>query len=110
MEKFAIVLYNPAMEKDIRVRRIKPRGRNVQLLTDRELEIMREVASGRSNKLIGRSFGISEQTVKNHIAHVFDRLDVPDRTSAVIFLIQRRKISLKDIRVAHNTKGRERFQ
>lgn len=63
-------------------------GRNGRTLTNRELQIMGEVASGKTNLLIGSSLGIREQTVKNHVAHVLAKLSVPDRTSAVVRLIQ----------------------
>jgi len=54
-------------------------------LTLREIEILEQMAQGRTNKEIAYKLQISPQTVKNHIAHIFWKLDVGDRTSAVLF-------------------------
>ena len=52
-------------------------------LTPRELAAMRLVASGRSNKEIATALEISERTVKSHLAHLFEKLQVTSRTEAV---------------------------
>jgi two-component system NarL family response regulator len=52
-------------------------------LTPRELAAMRLVASGRSNKEIAAALDISERTVKSHLAHLFEKLQVTSRTEAV---------------------------
>lgn len=52
-------------------------------LTPRELEIMELVASGMSNREVGRALFISEATVKSHLVHVFGKLDAQSRTAAV---------------------------
>jgi DNA-binding NarL/FixJ family response regulator len=54
-------------------------------LSARELEVLQLVAKGLPNKLIGRSLGISERTVKVHVGHLFRRIGVADRTSAAIW-------------------------
>lgn len=54
-------------------------------LTPREMEIIRAVVSGGSNKAIARKFGISEQTVKHHITNIFDKLGVYNRLELVLF-------------------------
>jgi DNA-binding NarL/FixJ family response regulator len=51
--------------------------------TRRELEVLAEVARGRSNAEIGRALHISEATVKTHLVRVFEKLGVSDRTAAV---------------------------
>ena len=51
--------------------------------TRRELEVLAEVARGRSNGEIGRALHISEATVKTHLVRVFEKLGVSDRTAAV---------------------------
>lgn len=53
-------------------------------LSAREIEVLRHVADGRSNKLIGRGLAISEQTVKNHITTILRKLGARDRTHAVV--------------------------
>lgn len=52
-------------------------------LSPRETEVLRLVAEGRSNAVIGRTLFIGEATVKTHLAHVFEKLGVRDRTRAV---------------------------
>lgn len=50
-------------------------------LSDRELDVLRLVASGLGNKQIGLELGLSENTVKTHIARIMGKLDTHDRTS-----------------------------
>jgi DNA-binding NarL/FixJ family response regulator len=52
-------------------------------LSPREIEVLRLVAAGLSNPAIGRTLFIGEATVKTHLQHVFEKLDVADRTRAV---------------------------
>lgn len=52
-------------------------------LSARELEVLRLVSAGQSNPAIARSLFISEATVKTHLVHVFEKLEVSDRTRAV---------------------------
>ncbi|GAA1782488.1 response regulator [Agromyces lapidis] len=52
-------------------------------LSPRELEVLRLVASGRSNPEIARELFIGEATVKTHLLHAFEKLEVNDRTRAV---------------------------
>ena len=54
-------------------------------LTSRETAVLEQIAKGKSNKEIAHTLVITSQTVKNHIAHIFVKLDVSDRTSAVLF-------------------------
>ncbi len=61
-------------------------------LTDRECEVLRQMANGRTNKETARALDISEQTVKNHIGHIFLKLGVNDRTSAVLLALRKRWI------------------
>lgn len=58
-------------------------GRAPAALSARELEVLRLVAAGQSNPEIARSLVIGEATVKTHLTHVFEKLDVGDRTRAV---------------------------
>lgn len=51
--------------------------------TRRELEVLAQVARGRSNAEVGRELHISEATVKTHLVRVFEKLGVSDRTAAV---------------------------
>ena len=57
-------------------------------LTERELEVLRQIAVGKSNKQVANALFISEQTVKNHLKHVYEKLNVRDRTSATLIAMQ----------------------
>ncbi|MDP2661598.1 MAG: helix-turn-helix transcriptional regulator [Dehalococcoidia bacterium] len=58
-------------------------------LTQRETEILRLVALGQGNRVIGVSLGISLRTVKVHMANIFEKLDVNRRMDAVAMLSTR---------------------
>lgn len=60
------------------------RPREVDDLTERELDVFRLVARGRSNHEIGRELYISETTVKTHITHILQKLNLRDRVQAVV--------------------------
>ena len=56
----------------------------VEPLSDRELEILRLIASGSSNREIAEALFITEGTVKNHVTNILGKLDVRDRTQAAL--------------------------
>src|SRR5689334_784433 len=58
--------------------------KELEELTEREQEIFRLLADGLSNAQIGKELFISETTVKTHVTHIFQKLDVRDRVQAVI--------------------------
>lgn len=60
-----------------------PRLPAPEVLTERELEVLKAVASGMGNKLIARKLGISEGTVKTHMSSVLRNLGAANRTDAV---------------------------
>jgi DNA-binding NarL/FixJ family response regulator len=60
-----------------------PAGARDSLLTERELEVLRQVASGASNREIGRQLSLSEQTVKYHLSRIYAKLGVPGRVEAI---------------------------
>lgn len=60
----------------------------IGLLTLREEEILVQLARGMSNKEIASFFHITERTVKNHVFHIFRKLDVSDRTQAAVFALK----------------------
>ena len=57
-------------------------------LTRREFEVLRLLAEGKSNKSIGEKLYISEKTVKNHVSSILQKMEVEDRTQAVIIAIK----------------------
>jgi DNA-binding NarL/FixJ family response regulator len=65
-----------------------------EALSDRELEVLRCVAGGHANKEIARALSIAEDTVKSHLRSIFFKLNVKDRTEAVVQAVRRRIIEL----------------
>jgi DNA-binding NarL/FixJ family response regulator len=63
-------------------------------LTDREIEILRLVAAGNSNRLVGDHLSITEETVKTHMKNVISKLRARDRTHAVQIAMQRGFLAL----------------
>ena len=53
-------------------------------LTNREIDVLGEVAQGLSNKQIAGRLRLSENTVRNHLAHIFGKLEACNRTQAVM--------------------------
>ena len=68
----------PDMELDIEVP-----------LTNRELEVLKQLAFGLTNKEIAEALGISYETVKEHVQHVLRKLGVSDRTQAAVWAVHR---------------------
>lgn len=66
----------------------------ISSLTNRELEVLVQVANGMFNKEIATNLNISERTVKNHISNIFKKIDVSDRTQAAVFAIKNNIITL----------------
>ena len=58
-----------------------------QMLTRRELQVVAAIVEGASNKDIGQQFGLSEQTVKNHLSHIFDKVGVSNRLELALYAV-----------------------
>jgi len=69
-------------------------------LTVRELEVMRELSSGKSNKEIGAVLDISEATVKVHMTHILEKLKVTGRTEAINAAMRRGLVHMDPLAVA----------
>jgi DNA-binding NarL/FixJ family response regulator len=65
-----------------------------ELLTGREVDVLQQVALGKSNRQIAGQLRISEETVKAHLKHIMEKLDVNDRTAAVTIGLRRGIIQL----------------
>ncbi len=63
-------------------------------LTEREITVLRLVASGQTNKEVANSLELSEKTIKNHLGNIFHKLHVYDRTQAAVLAIRRGIIPL----------------
>ncbi|MGG3449197.1 MULTISPECIES: response regulator [Bacillaceae] len=63
--------------------------RPLHLLTRRECEVLQLLADGKSNRGIGESLYISEKTVKNHVSNILQKMNVNDRTQAVVTAIKK---------------------
>ena len=64
-------------------RRLLSPGRDQALLTDRQLDLLRQVAAGLDNRQTARRLAISEATVRTHLQNIYSRLDVSSRTAAI---------------------------
>jgi DNA-binding NarL/FixJ family response regulator len=63
-------------------------------LTERELDVLMSVAAGNSNKIVGDTLSISEETVKSHVRSILSTLRANDRTHAVTIAVKRGLFSL----------------
>jgi two-component system nitrate/nitrite response regulator NarL len=66
-------------------------------LTRREMEIVTAVAAGESNKGIAERLSVSEDTVKHHVSHVFDKLGVYSRLELAVFAINHKLVKNLDL-------------
>ena len=70
------------------LREVRTPDKSRELLTERETEVLRLLARGRSNKEISIDLSIGEQTVKTHVSHILNKLGVSSRTLAALFAIR----------------------
>ncbi|KRG10514.1 response regulator [Staphylococcus sp. NAM3COL9] len=61
-------------------------------LSKRESEVLAEMAKGKTNKEIAETLFVSEKTIKTHVSHIFNKLQVTDRTQAAIYAMQNKLI------------------
>ena len=61
-------------------------------LSKREMEVLKEMVKGKTNKDVAKSLFVSEKTVKTHVSHIFNKLQVSDRTQAAIYAIENKLI------------------
>ncbi len=81
----------PAVASRLMTRMRVPAEEN---LSAREIEVLQLVAKGASNKEIGKTLHISTATVKTHLIHIYNKLGVTDRTSAVTTALEKGIITL----------------
>lgn len=74
----------------------RSRGAAGEVLTAREIEVLQLAARGMSNSDIAKELFVSATTVKAHLAHIYRKLSVGDRTAAVTTALERQIIRLDD--------------
>lgn len=67
-------------------------------LTDREIDVLREVAAGNANKIVAQHLKVSEETVKAHMKNILSKLGANDRTHAVTIALKRGIIEIMSVR------------
>ncbi len=77
--------------------REQTRARPGATLTEREQEVLRELARGRTNHEIAEALVVSDETVKTHVGNILSKLQLAHRTQAVIYALKRGLISLDEI-------------
>lgn len=63
-------------------------------LTAREIEILKLLATGQANKQIAYKLHISEKTVRNHVSHMYEKLQIYDRSQAVLYAVRKGLVEL----------------
>ncbi len=73
----------------------RPNEAPVEQLTPRELEVLRLIARGKSNKEIADTLIVSEKTVKTHVSNILSKLHLADRTQAAIYALRQRLVPME---------------
>ena len=79
-------------EFNVLSRRVAEQRGDAPRLTERELEVLRLVAKGMSNKEIAAELVIAENTVKNHVRNILEKLELRTRTEAAMFAVREKLI------------------
>jgi two-component system, NarL family, response regulator LiaR len=82
---------NAVMQELMRV------GKHSAELTEREQEVLRQLALGRTNREIAEALTVSDETVKTHVGNILTKLQLAHRTQAVIYALKKGLISLDEI-------------
>jgi DNA-binding NarL/FixJ family response regulator len=70
------------------LREVRTPEKSREALTEREIDVLKLLAQGKSNKEISQTLQIGEQTVKTHVSHILNKLGVPCRTQAALYAIR----------------------
>jgi two-component system, NarL family, response regulator LiaR len=63
-------------------------------LTEREMDVLRLIARGMSNKEIASELSVAEKTVKTHVSNILQKLHLADRTQAALYAVRERLVEL----------------
>jgi len=74
-----------------------PTDTTSDILSERELEVLKLVTQGKSNQEIADALSLSVRTVQAHLAHIFDKLGVGSRTEAVVLALKKGLTTLEDL-------------
>lgn len=72
----------------------RPSEAQIDQLTEREMDVLRLIARGKSNKEIADKLVISEKTVKTHVSNILSKLHLADRTQAAIYALRQRLVPM----------------
>jgi NarL family two-component system response regulator LiaR len=88
---------DPAIAKKLiqRMQKTEPQT-PIEELTSREIEVLRCVARGLSNREIGDKLFISEPTVRTHVSNILMKLELPNRTQAALYAVREGLVSLEE--------------
>lgn len=78
---------------------------NITPLSPRQAQILNQIAKGYSNRQIAHSFGISEQTVKNQVVSILDKLGANNRTHAVVLALLNGSLKIEDISTVRSSRN-----
>ena len=73
-------------------------------MTARELEVLKLTAKGLANKQVARALGLSDKTVRNHIANIYEKLGIHDRSQALLYAVRK---GLVDPTVSRTDEGQD---
>jgi NarL family two-component system response regulator LiaR len=85
-------LLHPAVAGRVMEELVRRRPTPAEQLTERELDVLRLLARGLSNKAIALELGVSEKTVKTHVSNILAKLHLADRTQAALYAVRERLV------------------
>ncbi|WP_312372742.1 response regulator transcription factor [Lachnoclostridium sp.] len=84
----------PSLTPELKERMQSPSLCNTEILTRREVDVLKLLAEGLFNKEIAYRLSISEKTVKNHVSNIFKKISVSDRTQAAVYAIKNNFVNM----------------
>ena len=103
------VLHPKIIEKLLKQAMVKPAGtaeyKIKDLLSDREMEMLKLLATGMSNKEIAEKLCLSLRTVKAHMSNIFTKMNVASRSEALVEALRKELLTLEDVKQADASEG-----